>query len=122
MKHAKPIRDRETAAVDSIWIKEVEKNQTSLGTLYFFITIPASQSIRQRVSPPHVATRAPENTLGSGHLTLGQRGGSSQGQTGSVPGWCCCGWKEQDHSWVEKSSQLSSLLWHCRTWTGFRHT
>lgn len=42
-----------------------ETQQTSPATLYFFITIPESQSIRQRVSPPHVATRPPENTLGS---------------------------------------------------------
>lgn len=31
--------------------------QTSPGTLYFFITIPVSQSITQRESPPQVATK-----------------------------------------------------------------
>ena len=32
------------------------------------------------------------------------------------------GWKAQAHSWVEKSSGLSCLLWHWRTWRGFRCT
>lgn len=37
--------------------KKEELQQTSPGTLYFFITIPVSQSITQRESPPQVATK-----------------------------------------------------------------
>lgn len=37
--------------------KKEELEQTSSGTLYFFITIPVSQSITQRESPPQVATK-----------------------------------------------------------------
>lgn len=39
-----------------------------------------------------------------------------------IPDESGSGWKAQAQSWVEKSSQLSCLLWHCSTWSGFRHT
>lgn len=38
---------------------------TSVATLYFFSTVPVSQSIRQMDSPPHVATVLEELTMGS---------------------------------------------------------
>lgn len=44
---------------------------TSPGTLYFFITIPVSQSITQRESPPLVATsRLPPAVKGRGCLSV----------------------------------------------------
>lgn len=95
--------------------------QTSPGTLYFFITIPSSQSITQTDSPPQVATRRLPpvgkkkiNTIPSARTPL-----DVLLVRGAVPAEPCSGWKAQAHSWVEKSSALSFLLWHCRTWSGF---
>lgn len=126
--------------------------QTSPGTLYFFITIPVSQSITQRESPPQVATNrlpppAPVQTrkenlflfssdehviyiytlkaVHSDHLSLVDALINLWGlflKYRTVPVESGCGWKAQAHSWVEKSSELSCLLWHWRTWRGFRCT